>query len=210
MSRNNKKLAFLTLVSIQSASVLMAGMSSVNSVGVNRLTSLRGNVPNQELGEMPGIVMPAGVTQVLADHATRHAAHATTHAAQAQLLAKDAADHATLVQAVATHVAATQTAEQAEKEQLDEAVNVVIKYVNSPNSKNGTLKPGVPGATYQDYRKASDLIKSHAHESLEYALDGLFEAKIVLDVLPKVTVEDQTIQAELNMAINALKAILKK
>ena len=112
MSRNSKKLAFIALVSLQSAFILAPG---ANPSSYSPLMS--------------------GVSQALADHAAGHAAHV-------QVVAEEASDHAAAMQVVADHLSAQQQAAEVKRAELTKAIVVVQHYINSPNPTNGTLKPG--------------------------------------------------------------------
>lgn len=185
MSHMNKKLALVAFVSLQSALMLAPGQNPATfspRVGYQRFA------PNRTISD----------GQLLVSQAKDHAAHA-------QDVANEAADHANFMQVAANHVATVQKAAEEKHEKLANAISAVQEYINSPTPRNGTLKAG-----YAEYKKAASFIKASAHDDIEHALGKLAEAYAALDALPKLTVEDRTVEAELHIAMNALRAIIEK
>lgn len=208
MSHNNKKLAIVALVSLQSALMLAPGANpaswSRGPAGYQRFAPNRHLVTSS--GENTGVTrtqasdidMSDDVGQALVNHAKGHAVHSLA-------VAQEAADHAAAMQVVASHLAERQQSTQAQNEELSRAIVIVQQYLQSPNPTNGTLKAG-----YGEYKRAVGIIKARAHDSVKQAIGELRQAYAFLDMLPKNTVEAYTIDAELNMAINALNAVLPK
>lgn len=205
---HNKKLSIVALVALQSALMLSSQQEATGvwNRGLSRNTRPRLAGVQNPVGEMPGIEMPVVATQALADHAERHAAHT-------QVVAQEANDHANVMRVVADHLTTKQDEAVTKLQQLNKSISTVQNYIDSPNSKNGTLKKGDAehgNVRYVEYKKAAASIRDHARQSLMESYKAVVEAYDILSVLPKNTVEDKTVEAELKMVMNALHAVLQK
>lgn len=202
---NNKKLALITFVSLQSAFMLAPGANPTSwSPGPKNAPNRRlvrhhdATNADQARTEAPDLGLSDGVRQALVNHANGHAVHA-------QAVADEAADHAAAMQLVANQAKTAQEAAEQKNAKLAQAIVTVQEYVKRPSPKNGTLKDG-----YAEYKNAARFIKACAQDDIQQALGALEEAYAALDMLPKLTVEARTVDVELHMAINSLKAILEK